>query len=543
MKAIRIGIIAAALGVQGCSALKAPEFVPADPEALTEWSIEGSVTIKDEEGSKETFFEYKNINGEYELAVRPESPVGETGAVVKGTEGEPDSTQVIAKNPKAEKLAKAITQTLPVDNMSYWLRALPATDSAALKQDDEAIVTSMKDDGWDIDYKDFMKVGHYRLPEKIAMQKGKTGVEMNLVRAETGFLNSPCDSQIYKEASGPVAIESLSEPHNIVKQLVPPSGEAPAPRWIGGEDFCNQLVKVHGKVPDPRIGLYGPGSMMWKLVGPTTPAAMGAGRALLLQTAHPWVTAGIDEHSIVRYDPMLRARRTAIGITSIVFGSMPQVMAAANSLHKTHNEIKGKIPYAAGAFKEGSEYRANEVAAMIWIHATLWDTVVRNYEEYIGPLSNAEKERFNEESKLFAMVFGIPESALPRTWSEFEDYCENMFYSPQLTVTRNARHLKKDLFNPGSIFLTFPLWVQEVATAATLPAPVREGYRMDYGTWEKMNYVWINASAKMFDWMMPDSVRINPVMHEAEARLRGERVGWYHRKLIETGLGMERLVN
>jgi len=282
---------------------------------------------------------------------------------------------------------------------------------------------------------------------------------------------------------------------------------------------------------------------MWKLVGPVTPAGLGAGRALLLQNAHPWVPAGIDEHSIVRYDPMLRARRTAIGITSIVYGSMPQVMSAANSLHKTHTEIQGKIPYKAGAFKKGSEYRANEVSAMIWIHATLWDTIVRNYEEYVGPLTIEEKERFNEESKLFAMVFGIPYDALPKTWADFEDYCETMFYSPQLTVTRNARVLKKDLFTAKSIFLAFPLWVQEVATAASLPAPVREGYKMDYGAWEKVNYWWINKSAKIFDWMMPESVRINVLQHEAEARLRGERAGWYYRNLIEAGLGVERLVN
>ncbi len=543
MKAIRISIIAAVIGVQGCSALKGPEFVPADPESLTEWSVEGSVIIKDEEGKKKTFFEYKNVNGEYELAVRPESPVGETGAVVKGVEGEPESAQVIAKNPNAEKLAKAITQTLPVDNMGYWLRALPATDSAKTEQDDQAVVTSMKEDGWDIEYKDYMKISHFRLPERIEMEKAKTEVEINLVRAETGFLDNPCASQYQPDDDGPSTVENQGGSTDIVRQLVPVDGNAPAPRWIGGEDFCKQLIKVHGEIPDPRMGLFGPGSMMWKLVGPTTPAAMGAGRALLLQTAHPWVTAGIDEHSIVRYDPMLRARRTAIGITSIVYGSMPQVMAAANSLHKTHDEIKGKIPYPAGAFKEGSDYGANEVSAMIWIHATLWDTVVRNYEDYIGPLTAEEKERFNEESKLFAMVFGIPESALPRTWGEFEDYCENMFYSPQLTVTRNARMLKKDLFTSRSIFLTFPLWVQQIATAATLPTPVREGYRMDYGFWEKMNYAWINTSAKMFDWMMPDAVRINPIMYEAEARLRGERVDWYHRKLIEVGLGTERLVN
>lgn len=220
---------------------------------------------------------------------------------------------------------------------------------------------------------------------------------------------------------------------------------------------------------------------------------------------------------------------------------MPQVMGAANTVHQIHNEIEGELPYEAGVFKEHSEYRANEVAAMIWVHATLWDTIVRMYEKLEGPLTPDEKEKFYEETKLFAMLFGIPESALPRDWDEFIDYNESMWLSPQLTVTENAKVLKEDLFN-ASFWLAFPLWVQEVITAANLPPTIREGYDMDYGLWEQFNYSWILFSAKMYNWVLPDSMGKNPVYHEANARLRGERVGGYQQSLIKAA-GVERLVN
>ncbi len=103
--------------------------------------------------------------------------------------------------------------------------------------------------------------------------------------------------------------------------------------------------------------------------------------------------------------------------------------------------------------------------------------------------------------------------------------------------------LKEDLFNQNSIILGFPLWVQEVATAVNLPAPIREQYDMDYGLWYSVNYYgWIRPASKVYNWVMPDSVAVNPVYHEAQARLRGERVGWYQRKVIEAA-GVERLVN
>lgn len=540
MNRIRVGLLAALVMLQGCSTLKAPAFIPADPETLTEWSVEGSMQIKNGKGKQETFFEYKNIHGEYEIAVRPDSPIGKTGAVVKGREGEPESIRVEANNPKAEKIAVALKETLPVDNMSYWLRALPATDGARLKQKED-VVTTLKDDGWRIEYDDYMQISHYRLPESLELKKADTRVEINLVRAETGYLTSPCPAS-YMPQDGRSAIEPYGT-GNVVTDLVPPSGEAPLPRWIDHQDFCRQLIKLHGKVPDPRVGLFGPGSMFWKLTEPATPAGMGAGRALLLQTAHPWVTAGIDDHSIVRYDPVERARRTFVGINTIVYGSMPQVMAAANTIHKSHTEIKGKMAYDSGAFKEGSEYRANEVAAMIWVHATLWETLVTMYEKFNDPLTQAEKDRFYEETKLFAMVFGIPESALPRNWNEFMDYNQSMWYSPQLTVTANARGLKQDLFTPRSIWLSFPLWIQEVVTSVTLPPPVAEGYGMKPGTLDKLNYTWMMASAGLFDLIMPDAIRANPIKFEAEARLRGERAGLFTRRVLKTGLGNDRLVN
>ena len=547
MQALRVLVLPCTLiigfALQGCSSvLPKKEFIPADPETLNEWSVEGEISIKSEQGKQKTWFEYRQIDGEYELSLRPDSPVGKTRAVLSGYEGE-GNVQVNVIDPAARDLTEAIRENLPMDNLGYWLRALPASANAEIETDADR-VTELKEADWEIEYADYMEVGSYRLPDEIAMENPNARVEMEMVRAETGFLSSPCPTDFDVEASAPRPARLAANPYGGgINQLVPRNGEAPLPRWINDQDFCSQLFKVHGDIPDSRVGLYGPDSMMWRLTSRVTPAAMGAGRALLLQTAHPWITAGIDEHSIVRYDPLERGRRTFIYVSTLVYGSMPQVMSAAHTVHKIHNAIEGQIPYEAGAFKKGSDYGANEVSAMIWVSATLWDTLVRMYEEYEEPLTDNEKDQFYEEIKLFNMMFGIPESAMPRDWAAFVDYNETMWYSPQLTVTENAKALKEDLFNQNSILLAFPLWVQEVATAVNLPAPVREQYDMDYGLWYTLNYYgWIKPSSKLYNWLMPDSIAVNPVYHEAQARLRGERVGWYQQKIISAA-GVERLVN
>ena len=81
MKLFKIGALGAMMALQGCSTMMgAPDFVPADPEGMSEWQVEGSVKVDGKNGKQKAFIAYKQINGEYELQVRQDKPVGEPGA-------------------------------------------------------------------------------------------------------------------------------------------------------------------------------------------------------------------------------------------------------------------------------------------------------------------------------------------------------------------------------------------------------------------------------------------------------------------------------
>ena len=96
-----------------------------------------------------------------------------------------------------------------------------------------------------------------------------------------------------------------------------------------------------------------------------------AGRAALLQLAHPFVAHAIDQHSDTRRDPLRRFRRTFAFVYSMIFGSMDHAFACARRVHRIHERIHGNIAEDVGAFTQGSPYEANDEEALYWVYATL----------------------------------------------------------------------------------------------------------------------------------------------------------------------------
>ena len=65
------------------------------------------------------------------------------------------------------------------------------------------------------------------------------------------------------------------------------------------------LTQTGDYTGDP--GLCGPGSVSWRVIGDVS-VFVGGIRALLIQSAHPEVAAGVDDHSRYRDDPLGRLR-------------------------------------------------------------------------------------------------------------------------------------------------------------------------------------------------------------------------------------------
>ena len=170
------------------------------------------------------------------------------------------------------------------------------------------------------------------------------------------------------------------------------------PALVDAADLERSLDWVRARAAGSTEGVFGPASAIWQ-VDREALVFLGAGRALLLQLAHPWVATAIAEHSSVLQDPIGRFHRTFEIVFTLVFGSLDEALRMSRHLHRRHAAIAGMLPTTLGRYAEGSSYRANEVSALMWVHATLVDTALLAYELVLPPLGAETRERYYADSQ------------------------------------------------------------------------------------------------------------------------------------------------
>jgi uncharacterized protein (DUF2236 family) len=294
------------------------------------------------------------------------------------------------------------------------------------------------------------------------------------------------------------------------------------------------------QVKEPRNGIFGPDSISWR-INRESALFLGAGRASLLQLAHPWVAASLDQHSNLRSDPLARFHNTFRIVFTMIFGTLEQALAAARFLYQLHTRIQGEIPDDAGEFARGSHYSANELDALRWVYATLAESAVVAYESVLPPLSISEKEAYYAESKIFAMLFGVPPAALPATWAEFETYNQQMWGSDTLAVNGLSREMAHRVLHGRGSWVPVPRWYRAV-TAAWLPASLREDFELPFSDEEKRISTRTLRRLRRVYRKIPDSLRFVGPYHEARARLQSRSVGPITRASNRFWMGQPRML-
>ena len=241
---------------------------------------------------------------------------------------------------------------------------------------------------------------------------------------------------------------------------------------ISTERLECEFTLVRGAAAGSLAGVFGPRSITWQ-VDREAAIFLGAGRALLLQLAHPWIAAAVEQHSDTFANPIGRFHRTFGTVFTMVFGTLAQSLEAARRLHHRHALIQGTLPSAAGPFPAGSFYCANEVSALRWVHATLVETAVMAYALVLPALTREQREHYYAESRLFAALFGIPKEHLARDWTAFAAYTEAMARSSTLTVTAPARVMAHRLLAGADTWLPIPAGYKALTAALSHSATAR----------------------------------------------------------------------
>jgi len=232
------------------------------------------------------------------------------------------------------------------------------------------------------------------------------------------------------------------------------------------------LAQPAGPAPGAR-GLFRDDGWLRRVSGAPV-AIFGGGRALLLEVAHPFVAAGVAEHSAYRSDPFGRLQRTLAAMQAITFGEVPAALAAARGIERAHARVHGTLPEAAGPFAAGTPYSGRDPEAVRWVWATLADTAWLLYERFVEPLDAEAREAYYAEHRVLAVLVGVDPALVPPDWSAFRAYFEGMVEGDVLAVTALARDIAATVLDPptdaGAARLARSI------TAGLLPPRLREAF-------------------------------------------------------------------
>ncbi|MER8187761.1 oxygenase MpaB family protein [Kitasatospora sp. NPDC094015] len=193
---------------------------------------------------------------------------------------------------------------------------------------------------------------------------------------------------------------------------------------VHGHDL--HLERYDRPAGDP--GLFGPGSVVWRVHEHPAGMLVGGFAALLLQSLHPLAMAAVDAHSDFREDPTGRLNRTARFVTTTTLGSTAAAERAIASVRKIHLRIRGTAP-------DGRPYRADDPELLTWVHTAEVRCFLAGHQAFAAtPLTPAECDSYFAEAALVAERLGAV--GIPRSRAEVVAYLARI--RPELGVTPPA---------------------------------------------------------------------------------------------------------
>jgi uncharacterized protein (DUF2236 family) len=177
-----------------------------------------------------------------------------------------------------------------------------------------------------------------------------------------------------------------------------------------------ERINYLGPAGDP--GIFGPGSIAWRVLSNPASVFIGGITAVLLELAEPSVRSGVWDHTNFRTDPVGRMRRTGFAAMVITYVCTRDAEAAMSWIRHMHEGITSLTP-------DGQAYRANDPELLTWVHVTAAYGFLNAYLRHVNPrLTPAEQDRYYVEIFKVRQYYGI--AWAPSSVAEVETYLERM---------------------------------------------------------------------------------------------------------------------
>ncbi|MFD8557083.1 oxygenase MpaB family protein [Streptosporangium canum] len=270
-------------------------------------------------------------------------------------------------------------------------------------------------------------------------------------------------------------------------------------------------------------GLFGPGSVTWRVMGEPI-LLVGGFRALLMQGLHPRAMRGVAQNSALM-DPSeawSRFLRTTEFVRVRTYGTSAEVAEAGARVRKIHSRLTALDP------DTGERFRLDDPGALLWVHVGEVDSYLSVARRAGVRLSDEDADRFVDEWRRAAEVVGLRPDDVPGSVGEMRDYVQGV--RPGLYFAPEVPHPLRQSFSQ-SLNAPFPAYLLPlkpvipmltVLAFATLPRWARRLYGLPA---TPLGDLWATATLKGLHagiGLVPAPVRYAPDARRAR-RVTAER--------------------
>ncbi|MFN2583066.1 MAG: oxygenase MpaB family protein [Candidatus Dormibacteria bacterium] len=281
-------------------------------------------------------------------------------------------------------------------------------------------------------------------------------------------------------------------------------------------------LPLRDRARDP--GLFGPGSATWRVMREPL-LFFGAGRALLMQAAHPLVAQGAIDHSTFATDPYGRLERTVEWVTLVSFGTTAEATRISRAVGAVHRRVSGVLPpeNATPRVSAATRYTASDPALLRWVHATFVDTMLTTHDALIGGLDEVDRDAFVREWDAVASLMGVLRRHRWRDASALREYVQRQVERGPVQPGPGSRSVAATVLHPpvSSPAMRPGADLMSFVAVGLLPASVRRGYGL---TWTPAHAaahrairVWLRGAGRA----LPRRLRVSPIHDLALARSLG----------------------